>query len=378
MSTLHQLTKVLLQFSTKKLYPLTNVAEIESKKNTKNSPFWFPKSSLPWEAARIKPNGTEYVLPRRATISSFGAGGNIGHLILEEYAPKNRVPHTLDRYFIPISSKTTVQLAKTVENFLRFFKEHVTIDSDWKLTYTLLNIMFTLCVGRVPQKKRVVFVTDTIETLLQQFDRFLCGQNDPNVVVKVNAKTAQPISEKTLPQIKEYVKNNEWHSLGELWVQGCDIPWYSFFDSYKVQRVSLPTYCFQKQLFSVPRPSTKIVESDAHYFRKYEPLQKQSQASIDDKFIPWEAISSIKPKRVKTAMNNPLIDNNTDDNKLKPRDSTFATMDEASFNEPIAKRRSSPMSSRISLLSKGQDQIGKTKEVKSTTSLLNIKSIKKQ
>ena len=77
-----QLTKVLLQMKHGMLAPsLLHSERTNSNINFLNSPFYVQRELKKWECPTI--NKTTY--PRRAGISSFGAGGLNVHLIVEEY-----------------------------------------------------------------------------------------------------------------------------------------------------------------------------------------------------------------------------------------------------------------------------------------------------
>ena len=253
-STLFQLTKVLLQFKTKTLIPLINLKEINTNINIENTPFFFQTTTQKWEPPTVKINENQFAVPRRATISSFGGGGNIGHLILEEHVVEDIKKPTLDFYFIPLSSKTTEQLRQNITGCLKFFEQYGTFGLEQESGYTLLNIMFTLC-GRVQFGERVVFIVQNRETLIEQFHQFLNGESNQSIIVKAKAGTMEAITENKQKQVQSYMENRSWYELAELWVRGLQISWEKFFSSYNVQRLSLPTYCFQRQSFPIPRPA---------------------------------------------------------------------------------------------------------------------------
>lgn len=254
-STLLQLTKVLLQFKSKKLVPLINLNEINPNISIKNSPFYFQTSTTNWKTPIIKINNKNFIMPRRAAISSFGAGGNIGHLILEEHVDENIKKQTLDSYFIPLSSKTIDQLQQIIKNHIKFIEEYLKIDSEWESNYTLLNIMYTLCVGRVHFKERIVFIANNFKTLIKLFYKYLSSENDPNIISNIQTSMIKIISEKNQAKVQSYLENCSWHDLAKLWSQGINIHWETFFNSFKVKRVPLPTYCFQKRSFTIPKPT---------------------------------------------------------------------------------------------------------------------------
>lgn len=252
-STLLQLTKVLLQFKSKMLIPLINLKATNPNIKVENTPFYFQKSIQKWKPPTLKINQKLISLPRRATISSFGAGGSIGHLILEEHTAENVEQQRLDAYFIPVSSKTVVQLKQTIKNYIDFFEKYQKFDSEGESNYTLLNIMFTLCTGRVPFQERVVFIAENLQILIKQFQHFLSGNRSPNIILNKEDTLSKTVNNNQA-QIQSYIQNQSWHNLAQLWVCGIDISWETFFNSFNVQRIPLPTYSFQKQSSPLQKP----------------------------------------------------------------------------------------------------------------------------
>ncbi|MCP3682586.1 MAG: polyketide synthase, partial [bacterium] len=79
------LTKVLLQMKHKQLVPSINSKELNPKIDFAGSPFYVQQELTDWNQAVINENGIETTCPRRAGLSSFGAGGANAHIVVEEY-----------------------------------------------------------------------------------------------------------------------------------------------------------------------------------------------------------------------------------------------------------------------------------------------------
>ncbi|GGQ48396.1 SDR family NAD(P)-dependent oxidoreductase [Streptomyces mutabilis] len=79
------LTKVVLQMRHGQLVPSLHSGTLNPYIDFAHSPFRVQQELAPWEHPVVRRDGHETVLPRRAGISSFGAGGANAHLVVEEY-----------------------------------------------------------------------------------------------------------------------------------------------------------------------------------------------------------------------------------------------------------------------------------------------------
>lgn len=82
------LTKVLLQMKNRSYVPSLHSTEKNANIDFAMTPFIISQETKEWKRPSIMENGEFVTYPRRAGISSFGAGGSNAHLILEEYVEK--------------------------------------------------------------------------------------------------------------------------------------------------------------------------------------------------------------------------------------------------------------------------------------------------
>ena len=75
------LTKILLQMRHRQLVPSLHAESVNPNIDFTRTPFVLQQASGEW----VQPTVDGTVCPRRAGISSFGAGGSNAHLIVEEY-----------------------------------------------------------------------------------------------------------------------------------------------------------------------------------------------------------------------------------------------------------------------------------------------------
>jgi 3-oxoacyl-(acyl-carrier-protein) synthase/acyl carrier protein len=240
-STLLQLTKLLLQFKAGEIYPLLQAESRNPNIRIEETPFRLPSSVEAWDRPEIQFDGKRVSVPRRATISSFGGGGNMGHVILEEPPAPLTEPDSLPLYLIPVSAKTQDQLRHTVAAIVAFFEKIERFDADWVRTYQMLHVMHTLCLGRVEFAQRVAFVVSGLADLKAKCQRFLRGERADDIILPLLAPSIQN------SDMTKLLAQQSWHELGQRWVNGHEIPWGTFFSTRGAKRLPLPTYCFDRK-----------------------------------------------------------------------------------------------------------------------------------
>jgi len=82
------LTKIILQMKHRQLVPSLHAETLNPNIDFTDSPFYVQQQTGEWKRPQITENGQPVSYPRRAGISSFGAGGANAHVIVEEYEEK--------------------------------------------------------------------------------------------------------------------------------------------------------------------------------------------------------------------------------------------------------------------------------------------------
>ncbi|OKP85081.1 hypothetical protein A3844_17655 [Paenibacillus helianthi] len=85
------LTKVLLQMREQMLVPSLHAEQLNPRIDFRNSPVRVQRECSEWRQPVRTVNGKQERYPRRAGISSFGAGGSNAFLVIEEYAEEQAV-----------------------------------------------------------------------------------------------------------------------------------------------------------------------------------------------------------------------------------------------------------------------------------------------
>ncbi|GAA0894710.1 hypothetical protein GCM10009122_43910 [Fulvivirga kasyanovii] len=253
-------TKVLLQLKHQQLVPSLHAEILNSNINFSESPFYVQRELADW----AQPDG----FPRRAGISSFGAGGSNAHLIIEEYntvatqanEPENSIPQA----FV-LSSKDQNGLLKYAEKMLAFLVKN-------KET-SLTDIVYTAQVGRTPMNERLVIIVASMQELEEKLRQWLTVQQETGSKKSVNElegtyhgniksapsdATALLEGEEGRAYLKVIMETRNLEKLAKLWISGADIDWSLFYQHAQPKRVSLPTYPFAKERYWIKTPAFSL------------------------------------------------------------------------------------------------------------------------
>lgn len=161
--------KVLACFKYKTLVKNLHFTGINPYINLDSSPFYVVNQNMPWDTSKA------LSAPRRAGISSFGAGGSNAHVILEEY--DNNFPslqHYGDDFLFFISAKTSQALNQAVLNFKIFLEKEMQRLAVDELPKPLLDaIANTFLYGRDYFNYCQTFIANSSLNLLSQLESYL-------------------------------------------------------------------------------------------------------------------------------------------------------------------------------------------------------------
>ncbi len=249
------ITKILLQMKYKELVPSLHSEVVNPYINFENSPFYIQRGLTPWK----KPEG-DY--PRRAGISSFGAGGANAHIILEEYekpieaygAPKGQMLFTLSA----INKERLKTYGVTILNFISRESEENTDKID------LQDLEYTLHIGREQMEERLAFVFSDEEELLRKLFNYCSDDLQAEKLFLGNKNSNRLLFEGALGHelASNIVKSRELDKIAALWVSGIDIDWVEFHKDDKHNRISIPGYPFLKESYWVPAASDNDANSN--------------------------------------------------------------------------------------------------------------------
>jgi polyketide synthase PksM len=165
------LTKVVLSMQHQQLVPSLHSERRNEHIDFEESPFYVQQELAPWHEPVIREDGREIRHPRRAGISSFGAGGANAHVILEEYhSPDERCSQIEgDRQLIVLSARNQERLEAVVDRLIDFLSRHWQEPEDaqagrtlWARNLSLANLAYTLQTAREAMAERLAFTAQSI------------------------------------------------------------------------------------------------------------------------------------------------------------------------------------------------------------------------
>ncbi|NOX92974.1 MAG: AMP-binding protein, partial [Gammaproteobacteria bacterium] len=170
------LIKVLLAMKYQTLPGVLHFGDLNPYITLHEKPFYVVEQTQKWQ--RLKnPEGEE--IPRRAGVSSFGFGGANAHLIVEEHLPpyQHETKMVVDNtgpVLIIFSARHQESLRACAEKFLAFIHKSLTVSA----VPGLVDMAYTLQVGREAMDERVVFLVKDIQVLTEKLEAFLRGEKD--------------------------------------------------------------------------------------------------------------------------------------------------------------------------------------------------------
>ncbi len=252
------LTKVLLQMKHKMLVPSLHASRLNPHIAFTESPFYVQQGLSEWHPVSL--NGRTY--PRRAGLSSFGAGGTNHHLIIEEYqdpeaaraTTQSSNPFETVGQIFPLSAKEPEQLRAYARRQVRFLSEQ---------TLNMRDVAYTLQQGREAMPERLAIVFSNQDDLLMKLEQWLQASQHSIAIDSVFYGRAQSDAA-TMSASKQGVSGVEQQrAMAQAWVSGSKIDWSQLpVGEVPLRRLALPTYPFEKQSHWLKgRPATAVIAS---------------------------------------------------------------------------------------------------------------------
>nr|WSU77881.1 SDR family NAD(P)-dependent oxidoreductase [Streptomyces anulatus] len=221
------LAKVILQFQREQLVPSLHSSVTNPDIDFSRTPFRVQQELATWKPPVTTVDGREVTHPRRAGITSIGAGGMNSHMILEEYPRQDGgapggVPGGREELLV-FSAMNDSALLAYLTRFRAFLAGAAAPD--------LASVAHTLRVGKNELPHRWAFLARTPDEALAAVDRRLAGdRNLAAALVGGGARAA------------------DLRDLATTWVDGKGVDWEraDAQDAPGPRRVSLPAYPFER------------------------------------------------------------------------------------------------------------------------------------
>lgn len=221
------LAKVILQFQREQLVPSLHSSVTNPDIDFSRTPFRVQQELATWKPPVTTVDGREVTHPRRAGITSIGAGGMNSHMILEEYPRQDGgapggVPGGREELLV-FSAMNDSALLAYLTRFRAFLAGAAAPD--------LASVAHTLRVGKNELPHRWAFLARTPDEALAAVDRRLAG--DRNLAAALAGGGARAA---------------DLRDLATTWVDGKGVDWERA-DAQNApgpRRVSLPAYPFER------------------------------------------------------------------------------------------------------------------------------------
>lgn len=237
------ITKVILQMKYKKLAPSIHGEPYNENIDFKQSYFHYQKELEDWN-----PKGK-----RIAGVSSFGAGGANGYVLLQEYQQQEEVGTEEYKQIFVLSAQSEEVLYANARNLAKFLRDHT------ESYYTLENVAYTLQAGREAMKYRIAFFADSKEELIDKLQKIAEG-NEIEEMYEGCVK---------VPKTDGTIDYQDLSSVCKAYIAGYEVDWEKIHDKSEGRIVPLPTYAFRKEHFWIKRTEGMAAQGQS---RKGHPL----------------------------------------------------------------------------------------------------------
>ncbi len=236
--------KILLQFKNKQIAPSIHSDVLNKRISFDKIPFKIQRKLSSWDTK----NGEK----RMAGLSSFGAGGSNAHIIFEEYQDENKkIINEGTPVLIVLSGKNSERLKYKAKELITFL--------DNNQDTSLIDLAYTLQVGRVAMESRICVKVTSIQQLKEELKSYI---DDEFLGYQKNLRSYE-LGNKSIGSddlYNEALEGENLVELAKLWIKGRPIEWKKLYDSTSLpKRISLPTYPFLKNRYWIPEPKQKPI-----------------------------------------------------------------------------------------------------------------------
>jgi|GEM_PF-4730014 len=213
-----------------------------------NTPFVISKNNQPWTSREER--------PRIGAISTSGISGTNAFAVIEEYTEEEKVgPQTSliqERQLYVFSAADEVQLKKVIERML----EYIQINNE----ISVVDIAYTLQIGREPMASRLAIVAKSREELLSAMRNYLNPSGDMGERVQSGKYFTGQVSgissgmsgvahrQYNKLVLEELIKSCNLEMIAVHWTNGGEMIWEYLHERMEKGRIiPLPLYPFKRE-----------------------------------------------------------------------------------------------------------------------------------
>ncbi|WP_089156249.1 SDR family NAD(P)-dependent oxidoreductase [Micromonospora sp. NBS 11-29] len=253
------LTKVVLQLRHRVLAPTLHADPVNPQLRLAQTRFVLQHTTEPWSPLR---DGDGRELPRRAGISSFGAGGVNAHVIVEEFLPERYGraavaagrPGPARPELVVLSAPTPEHLTATATRLAQWLRGAGTAAD-------LAAVAHTLRVGRAAFDCRLAVVARDPVELSRALDEYAQGHGGgPARTSDLRDGRRNALSLDDVPETAGFLadlwRNDRLHQVGACWLAGLRVDWPALSGPYAGRLVAAPPTALVRRRSWIADPVT--------------------------------------------------------------------------------------------------------------------------
>jgi polyketide synthase PksN len=250
------LVKTVLSLRNNKLPRILHLEELNWSPEDGKFQCELVSHSQEWNA---KAHGSTFI-PRRAAVHNFGYGGVNVHAIVEEHIAHSAPEAEPTRpHVIVLSARTQQQLIRQAGNLLDFIRKR-DYEHYGNKELHLMDLAYTLQIGREPMEYRMAAVVNNLEELEQKLHLFHQGKPALESVFSGKAEKKKNAQRENLQhkqdddqELRGPFSNAAAVEIANSWVSGEEIRWPEFYGQTKPRKIPLPTYPFARERYWIPQ-----------------------------------------------------------------------------------------------------------------------------
>lgn len=282
------LTKVLMQMRHGQIAPSLHSTPLNPKIEFSDTPFDVNQALCAWDT----PAGN----PRRAGISSFGAGGSNAHIVVEEYLDQRAATTAQASNLLVLSARTKAQLSANASRLLGWMQANPQAD--------LTEVCFTLQAGREAFDHRFAVEVSSLALAIDHLQaaidsNFEAGQGIYRAQSQLDDEAELFEDEDGQEYLERLLLKQRWSGLARLWCRGISVDWARCYQGF-VRRISLPGYAFaeQKLMFDIGLETSLGVDGHLQnisdiYSQAYRSRLSATHPSLADHHIGGHSVVSM-------------------------------------------------------------------------------------